>query len=77
MRKTSSGKLTRTRRSSLDVSSGGRNCGVQARAEEKEKAAEEDALSPVEKVLLTPPKTMTTTPASMEKEKEYHTLTSL
>ena len=69
MRKTSSGKLTRTRRSSLDASSGGRNCGVQARAEEKEKAAE-DALSPVEKVLTTPPKTMTTTPASMEKEKE-------
>ena len=69
-RKTSSGKSTKTRCWSLDALSGGRNCGVQARAAEKEKAEEEDALGPAEKVLLTPPKTMTTTPASTEKEKE-------
>ena len=69
-RRTSSGKSTGTRRSSLDVSSDGRNCGVQAKAEGKEKAEDVHALSPIGKVLLTPPRTMARIPASMEEEKE-------
>ena len=62
-RKTSSGKSTRTRRSSLGV----RNCGDPARAAERVKAEEEDALSSV--VHGSPPKAMATIPASTEREK--------
>ena len=69
-RRKSSGKSMITKPSLLDASRDDRNCDVQVKAAEKEKAENEDALGPTEKVLLTPPKATTTIPASMEKEKE-------